>query len=265
MTRLVWPGVLAGCVVSICVCITGCGTGTYDAVVDRGVAAIRADAKFRGMFAPVQIPEVPYTVRVPVIFPNSYTPTSSHPDDGPKILPQRMQPPFMAAEENIKLMFEGTVKEGSSTLPFYVYLGASAVKPGEVDKFAAEIEKGVKTIVPADQAPSWEPVDADTPSGKAIHWRKMRLMIDQPFLVKLDGDDKPAAQNMPGILELWLHDAGEHAVMIAWRAPKQIEGPQQREFDSVGGMTVPVPNVKPDLSKWPVLTAGTLAPLEPTP
>jgi len=54
-------------------------------------------------------------------------------------------------------------------------------------------------------------------------------------------------------------------VIIVWRAPKQIEGPQQREFDSVGGMTVPVNNVKPDLSKWPALTAGTLAPLEEKP
>ncbi len=261
MTRFGWIGLLAGCATSL----VGCGTGTYDSVVDRGVATIRADAKFRGLFAPVQIPEAPYTVRVPVIFPNSYTPTSSHPVDGAKIKPQRMQPPFMSADENIKLMFEGTVKEGSSDLPFYVYLGASPVKPGEVDKFAADIEKGVKTIVPADQAPAWEPVDVDTPSGKALPWRKMRLTIDQPFLVKLDGDDTPEAQNMPGVLELWLHDAGDYAVMIVWRAPKQIEGPQQREFDSVGGMTVPVPNVKPDLAKWPALTAGTLAPLEPTP
>jgi len=188
MTRLICLGTLVGCAVSI----VGCGTSTYDTVVDRGVATIDN----RGLFAPVQIPDVPYTVRVPVIFPNSYTPTSSHPDDGAKIKPQRMQPPFMAADENIKLMFEGMVKEGNSSLPFYVYLGASPVKPGEVDKFASDIEKGVKTIVPADQAPSWEAVDVDTPTGKALPWRKMRLNLEQPFLVKLDGDDAADAQNM---------------------------------------------------------------------
>jgi hypothetical protein len=265
MTRLVWLGLLAGGIVSTCGLIVGCGTSTYDTVLDRGVATLRTEGKFRGLFAPVQIPDAPFTVRIPVIFTDSYTPDSSHPDDGAKILPQRMQPPFMASQNNIKLMFEGKVKEGNETLPYYVYLGASPVKPGEVDKFADAIEKGVKTILPADQAPTWEAIDADTPMGKAIHWRKMRVTIDQPFFINVEGADKPEVKTMPGVLELWLHDAGEYAVVIVWRAPKQIEGPQQREFESSGGLTMAVPNAKPDLSKWPILTAGTLAPVEPAP
>ncbi len=259
MTRLVGLGTLLG----MASLVTGCGVSDYDQLLDRGVARIRSEAKFQGLFAPVRIPDMPYTVRVPVIFPNSFTPTSSHPDDGGKIRPQRMQPPFVGSDDVVKLTFEGKVEEGNRKLPFYCYLAGRQVKPGEVDQYANVIEKAAQAAVQTGPKPTWELVDADTPEGKGLHWRKMRVEGDQPFFVLRDGDDKAELETMPGILELWLHDAGEYAIMILWRAPKEIQGSQERDIQSINGLVVPLPNVKPDLSKWPVLTAGTLAPASP--
>ena len=236
--------------------LSGCGTSQYNALANRGVARLRGEAKFQGLYAPTAIPGSPFSVRVPVIFTNSYTPNSGHPDDGDKINPLRMQPPFLPAGDAIKLTYEGTTKDAEGRkVPYYCYVAAGEAKPGEVDKLASDIESGLKQIFP-EPPPAWESVDADTPLGKAMNWRKIRAVGPQPFFVKVDG--KVEQQKLPGVFELWLHDAGDHVAIIAWRSPVSVEGPQTGEFTLVGGMAVPVDDAKPDFSKWPILTAGSL-------
>ena len=236
--------------------LSGCGTSQYNALASRGVARLRGEVKFQGLYDSAQIPGSPFSIRVPVIFTSSYTPTSGHPDDGEKINPQRMQPPFLPAGDAIKLTYEGTTKDAEDRkLPYYCYVAAGEAKPGEVDKLARDVESGLKQLFP-EPPPAWESVDADTPSGKATHWRKIRAVGPQSFFVKLDGNVE--RQNLPGVFELWLHDAGDHVAILAWRAPSAIEGPQTAEFTMVSGMAVPVDNAKPDFSKWPILTAGSL-------
>lgn len=235
--------------------ISGCGTSDYNQLVDRGVATIRASAKFQGLFAPASIPDAPYTVRVPVIFTTSYTAQSSHPDDGDKVNAQRVQAPFLPASLPTKLTFESTVKEGNRKLPYYCYLSVVDAKPGDFDRLAGEIAAALKQVSP-DPVPAWEPIDADTPTGKAIPWRRIRAEGEQPFLVKVN--DQLEAQKLPGVYEIWLHDAGDRIAMIAWRSPKEIEGPQTDDVRITGGLALPAPNAKPDFTKWPVLTAGTL-------
>lgn len=234
---------------------TGCGTSAYNSQVDRAFATLRNEAKFQGLYAPTQIPETQFSVRVPVIFTQSFTPQSAHPDDGDTINKKRMQPPFLPSDD-IRLTYEGmTPGADGSNLPYYCYLAVVDAKPGDADKLADAVMSGLKQLMP-DSKEKWESVDADTPEGKAIPWRKLRLTADQPFFVKVDG--KVETKNLPGIFELWLHDAGEHLVIIGWRTPSSIEGPQTGEFSLVGGIAVPTPNAKPDFTKWPVLTAGTL-------
>lgn len=236
--------------------LSGCGTSQYNALANRGVVRLRGEAKFQGLYAPTQIPGSPFSVRVPVIFTTSYTPNSGHPDDGEKISPQRMQPPFLPADDAIKLTYEGTTKDAEGRkLPYYCYLAAGEAKPGEIDKLARDVENGLKQLFP-EPPPAWEEVDADTPSGKASHWRKIRAVGPQQFFVKVN--DVVEKQSLPGVFELWLHDAGDHVVIIGWRAPSAVEGPQTAEFTVVSGMAVPVDDAKPDLSKWPILTAGSL-------
>jgi hypothetical protein len=242
-------------VATVLLIASGCGTSDYNQLVDRGVATLRSSVKFHGLFGPSTIPGTPYSVRVPVLYTNSYNQQSAHPDDGDKINPQRLQAPFMPASLPTKLMFEGTVKEGNRKLPFYCYITAVEAKPGDADRIASEIATGLKSVSP-DQAPVWEPVDADTPTGKAIPWRRIRAEGEQPFMVKVD--DQLEIQKLPGVYEVWLHEDSDQVVMIGWRAPKSIEGPQTNDIQVSGGLVLPVPNAKPDLSKWPVLTAGTL-------
>jgi hypothetical protein len=237
------------------VAVSGCGTSAYNSQVERAFAILRNQAKFQGLYAPTQIPETPYSVRVPVIFTNSYSAKSSHPDDGDTIHKQRMYPPFLPSNA-IKLTYEGmTTDNEGAKLPYYCYLAVAEAKPGDADKLATTVISGLRQAMPGSKE-DWEPVDADTPEGKAISWRKLRLTGDQPFFVKKD--DKVETRKLPGIFELWMHDAGDHIVMIGWRTPSSIQGPQKNEFTVVGGIAVPTDNAKPDFDKWPVLTAGTL-------
>ena len=102
-------------------------------------------------------------------------------------------------------------------------------------------------------------VDADTPTGRFVHWRKIRVEGEQPFQVKTN---QVETQNLPGIFELWIHDADDYVVLIGWRTPSSIEGPSVGS----GGDAVapksrfegPPKDAKLDLSEWPTATAGTL-------
>ena len=236
--------------------VTGCGTSAYNSQVDRAFATLRNEAKFQGLYAPTTIPDSQYSLRIPVIFTQSYTPKSSHPDDGDTINPKRMQPPFMQSDD-IKLTYEGMTPDAEGNqLPYYCYLAVAPAKPGDADKLATSVVAGLRQVMPESKE-DWVPVDADTPEGKAVSWRKLRITVDQPFFVKVN--DKVESRTLPGIFELWMHDAGEHLVIMGWRTPTSIEGPQTGEFTMAGGIAVPTPNAKPDFAKWPVLTAGTLA------
>ncbi len=257
--------VLPVCGLLLLATTTGCGTSAYNSQVDRAFASLRNEAKFQGLYAPMQIPDTQFSLRVPVIFTQSFTPKSSHPDDGDTINPKRMQPPFLPSDD-IRLTYEGMTPDTDGVnLPYYCYIAVADAKPGDADKLADSVISGLKQLMP-DSKEEWVPVDADTPEGKAIPWRKLRLTVEQPFFVKVN--DKVETRNLPGIFELWLHDAGDHLVIMGWRTPSSIEGPQTGEFSVAGGIAMPTPNAKPDFTKWPVLTAGTLtadAALAPAP
>ncbi len=241
----------------------GCGSSDYNNVVNRGVARIRAEAKFQGLYAPTPIPETELQIRVPVIFIHSYTPTSSHPDDGDTINRDRVRPPFLR-DDALKLTYESSTPNGAGDkLPYYLYIAVNDSKPGDMEKLSDLLIGLLKSAVP-DVTAQWEEIDADTPEGKAIHWRKLRATVEQDFLVKTNAG-QIEKRKLPGIFEIWLHDTGKQLVMLGWRAPSEVEGPQNGEFLTVGGMAVPTENAKPDFSKWPVLTAGTLVAVEATP
>jgi hypothetical protein len=111
----------------------------------------------------------------------------------------------------------------------------------------------------AQAAPTWETVDAEAPSGFSVHWRKIRFVGPQPFLVKTD---KVAPQTLPGKFELWLHDTGDSIVLIAWRAPDQAIGPSSAGGDAKSvehALSGPPDDAKLDFDSMPTATAGTIA------
>lgn len=237
----------------------GCSASEYNELVAKRADEMVLGQQFQGLFQPVQLGEVPISIRVPMVFSKSYTEDSEHKDDGDKIAPERFQPPFMTLP-GLKMCFEGTGKAGSMNLPFYCYLAAQPSRPGDLDKVAADLVAQLKEKYP-DAPLTWEEVDCASPDGTSKHWKKLRVVGDQPFRVKQNG--KVADERLQGIFELWLFDAEQHVVIVGWRAPTAIEGPT--EPPPAGTIVNPLTNqpTKPDLARQPALTAGTVKLLPP--
>jgi hypothetical protein len=253
------------CGAALALFLTGCGTSQYNALMGRRLTALRGAVKFQGLYAPTRLGDTPFSIRVPLEFEHSYEATSAHDDDGAVINPERLQPPFLKLP-GFKLCYEGTTQSGNDTLPYYCYLAAEPIQPGGADKLLAQLQAQLKAAFPppkpeaegkgdVEAALEWRPLDADTPEGLNIHWRKIRVEGEQPFMVKTG--DKVAPQKLPGIFELWAHDAGEYVVLVGWRAPKSIDAPSETKY--VDPFNRPS-NLKPDLREdgMPFKTAGTL-------
>jgi hypothetical protein len=238
----VTAGRLAGIAALVLAC-AGCGVSQYNSLIGQRLAALRSASKFEGLYAPTQIPGTPFSIRVPQAFEHSYEPNSSHEDDGGPISPDRLQPPFLKLP-GLKVTYEGkATSSAGASLPFYCYLAVQPSQPGGVDKLVGQLEGQLKEKFPKAVG-AWQPVDAETPEGRNVHWRSLRIEADQQFFVK--SGEKAVPGNMPAIFELWVHDAETHVVIVGWRAPKSIDGPSE-------GVAV-----KPDLSTMPAKTAGTL-------
>lgn len=256
-------GALLACA-ALTVLLAGCGVSQYNALANRRVGALRGEVRFRGLYAPSQVPGTPFSIRVPIVFSGSYQENSSHKDDGAVISPDRLQPPFLKLP-GFKLCFEGTNTSGTTRLPFYCYVAARPAQPGDADKLAGQLQAQLKKTFP-DTPDEWQVVDAESPTGVAVHWRKIRVEGEQPFMVK--EADQVKSQSLPGVFELWIHDADNYVAMIAWRTPKSIEGapaaaptgdaPASDANPLVNLLEGPPKDAKLDMTELPAATAGTL-------
>jgi hypothetical protein len=132
-------------------------------------------------------------------------------------------------------------------------------KAGDADLIAKDLHEKLKETF--KDTPEFEVIDADTPSGKPVQWKKLRITADQPFKVLNPSTRKMAAQNLPAIFELWVCDKTDYVVLMAFRAPVAVEGqpPPAPAADSPAAPTLQPPTpVKIDMSGLPALVAGTI-------
>jgi hypothetical protein len=256
-----WPARIAwACFFAL---LAGCGTADYERLLTKRLNDLRSAEPFRTLFGPTELPDTPMKIRVPMAFKTSYMENSPHPEDGAKISPDRAQPPFLPLP-GFKLCYEGHVPSAEGQPPFYCYLAAVPAKAGDAAKMAADLQAALKAKF-KDVPDAWETVDANTPENKALAWRKIRVTGEQPFRVKDAG--KVVSKNLPGVFELWMHDAGDYIVLVGWRAPTAIEGPTgpppAPAMSPTGVMVQSVQEAKPDFSTMPALTAGTLTIQQP--
>jgi hypothetical protein len=227
---------------------SGCGTSEYNALTAKRANTLYAQAPFRSLYGPTPLDPTPLSIRVPTVFSKAYYPDSPHPLDGPKINPQRVQPPFLEIP-GLKVCYEGTFDLEGRRLPFYCYLAAVPGKAGDADKLAAELQAELKKKFPSTPD-GWEDVQADTQDGSYIAWKKIRVTADQSFLVQVTN---PVPTDVPGDFELWIHELPDYVVLVGWRSPSSIDGPIPD-----AGKGAPEPK-RPDFTKMPKLTAGTLS------
>lgn len=235
--------------------LPGCGGPAYESLLKKRLDYLRAGAPFRILYSSKRIADTPISVRIPLAFGKSYTPDSEHPDDNGPIRPDRIQPPFLPLP-GFELCYEDTVNREGGRLPFYCYL--AVVPNGDAERLRTDLQAKLKAKFP-ETPDQWDNVDAKTPEDKAVQWKRIRIEAEQPFFVGRE----PEPRMMPGIFELWVHEAQNNVVLIGWRTPTVIDGkvvPPTRQ-DLLKLLTS---ERQPDFSSMPALTAGTLK-VEPLP
>jgi len=225
--------------------VSGCGTSEYEALVAARFKDVQLQGPFRKLFAPAAIPGTPFKIRVPMVFNSSYLANSPHTDDGEKINPQRVQPPFLELP-GFRLCYEGVAASVSSSPPFYCYLAAFPCKPGDGEKWEADLQAKLKALFP-NTPDTWETVQALTPKGDSLTWKKIRVINEQDWLTN-DAEGKVKPTRMNGTFELWLYEGNDHIVLMAWRVPASLDAPP------AGGGA----DDRPDMAIMPGRTAGTL-------
>ncbi len=235
-----------------CALLSGCGTADYEQLASRRVEEFRGSAPFKTLFGPTELADTPIRIRVPMIFKNSYMENSAHPDDGARISPDRLQPPFLPLP-GFKVCYESMFGVAGKPVPYYCYLAAVPAKPGDADKLADQLMAALKEKF-KETPDTWELVDAATPTTKSLPWKKIRVTADQSFR-SFDGQ-KVSPGTLPGIFELWLHDAPGYIVLVGWRVAVGAEGAEA--WVDPTRPNAPASEPKLDLAKMPALTAGSL-------
>ncbi len=200
--------------------LSGCGTGAYDELMTQRLAELNRMGPFVALHGAQTLEGTRVKIRVPQVFKASYTELSSHPQDGPKIFAQRVQPPFMRLP-GFRLCFEASELDAQNfRLPCYCYLAAIPVKPGLT--LAAPIAAKLKQEFPAANA-AWEPAAVRSPAGTEVAWQKIRVEGEQLFNVKRPSQPQPEFMKFPGIFELWMYESVDYIVLIGWRVPASLE------------------------------------------
>jgi hypothetical protein len=236
--------------------LCGCGTSEYNRLATHRLGTARGEAKFRSLFGPTALADTPIKIRVPMVFRTSYREDSAHPIDGPKVHPDRLQPPFLELP-GFKICYEGLCNDPSvGRLPYYCYLAAVPGKPGDAENLAKELQAKLREKF-KDAPDEWSVVDAETPDGKAVQWKKIRVQGVQPFRFL---KDQKMSHDLPGIFELWICEKADYIVMVGWRSPESVQGPPAGPAPTTLVELLAAPrDVKLDLASLPGLTAGTIS------
>ena len=253
------------CVVALLAAASGCGTPAYTDLLNHRLDELRAGAPFRVLYGPTRLPDTPIQVRLPQAFRRSFVEISPHPDDGERVRADRIQPPFLKLD-GFRMCYEGRGNDpNAGVVNFYCYLWAIPSKAGEADKIAADIQTKLNDAFKESKA-EWQSVDAATPDGKALSWRKIRVEGPQKFAHYRNQEDKnnKASAEFPAIFELWMFDTQEYVVLIGWRSPTSVVGVAAPSKDPLELLSRPNQD-KLDLENLPILTAGSLVIAAPEP
>jgi hypothetical protein len=209
----------------LCLC-WGCGTGDYEARLDKNLGDLKKGSKFNELNPAQELPDSKVSIRIPNIFQGPPLPeTTEDRRKNPMLLP------------GLKLTYEAAIEDKEhGFLPYYCYVGISGLPASQV-----ELNLPSQYTIQNFAVIQWAPFSAKTAEGRETQWKKLRVTGDMEFNYKTpNGQER--YQKMPGILEIYLYqEPGAPVVIIAWRMPANIEGPLQVNLD-----------------KWAALIAGSV-------
>jgi hypothetical protein len=207
--------------------LVGCGTGEYERRLNNRGERLRKEqeraqkeSKFNDLYDWLKLTDVPaVSVRVPVLFKDP--PLVEGAQVNGKVVDVRRVKPVQFDLPWLKLTYEGFVDGADGKTPYYCYVAAAEMPADQLQTFQGTVSAALNAK-PHDSLVDWADYQADTPDGKQIAWKKLRFVGPQEF-VTLDAGGQEQFKNLPGVLEVYVHEEAGICVLIAWRAPSSIE------------------------------------------
>jgi len=213
--------------------VAGCGTGEYQARMEKQIAALRELARFNDLQKlTYTLPATNVTLRVhqKLEGPVDMGGRSSF---GASIPSAEIQPPGwrMPGQRATARMF---VKDNENReWPVYCYFGEVAV-PALADgaKLFREFVKGTLEQTKVLAVGNWEEVQIKQPGGNLLPCWRIRAVGEMPFLLKsggpsgapaTPGSTGPQAAKTSGVLQIYIPNNDLSLVLIGWLAPQIVE------------------------------------------
>ncbi|HEY1784513.1 MAG TPA: hypothetical protein VGG30_03155 [Pirellulales bacterium] len=240
--------------------LSGCGTGYYDALFEQHLKEIELASQFSVLYPGLsQIPGTNLGIRLPKVFDKPYNKNSTYSfDPNGEIDPERLNPPFLNPFPGLVNCYEVFAKESTGeNLPYYLYTGVRVLAPEGKAALEQELLGKLKAIVPTA---SLDDVQAVTPRGAKVAWKKIAITMPQSFFPS--GKGRTGGMMQPGVFELWFYEAPTGLVMLGWRAPETLA--EQVKLNGLATLTAGTLEVKPEEAKPAVpAAADAAAPAQP--
>ena len=199
--------------------VSGCGTGEYESRLTKRAVRSQNALNFNELYAPQQLPGTSVSVRVPVLFTDSPLVEGAPDKDGNPVDLRRVKPGLFELPW-LKFTYEGYVDDPQGgKLPYYCYVAAvdkAAAGANPDAAWSGELSNKGGTLDP------WTDFQGNTPDGGTVPWKKLRFTGPQEFYT-INGNGQKQFVQLPGVLEVYLHEEAGFYVLIAWRMPVSVE------------------------------------------
>jgi len=218
MSKHLWrPCLATGLILGIGACC-GCGAKEYQQRMAAGLEQVRQGSAFNELlYDAADLEGTQVSVRVPKVFKQSFKEGSAI--GGKPVDPRRVKPPKVDLTE-FNIAYEALAPASGGKVAYYCYLGAATSSGGK----AADPTNGMAMEL-QDKFPNgtgdWEEVRLPTPEGRVLTWKKIRATGTQEFYY-VDNSNKASFKAMPGILEVYYHQAAGSSVVVCWRVPTAL-------------------------------------------
>ena len=225
-----------------CGCL-GCGTAEYERRLNAPKTPVGSGSAATGqheLYAPSPLEGTPFSVRVPTVFGGSFREGSVV--DGQPVDKRRVHPPFLTVP-GLKLTYEAFTKDSAGgKQPYYCYLAAVEESSRSQDSLADTIRKEIRGGL-GDRAADWQDAQSRSVEGLPTSWKKIRGAADQEFYY-VDQAGVKKYVRVPGIIELWMRSQGGYVIIIGWRVPETIAGPNYVGLDQKAQLVAGTVTVK---------------------
>lgn len=203
----------------------GCGTGEYEARMEKTIDRLKRLEKFNEVLAEKAylVPGTKITLRLPLIYDQSKMKTQAEGmvAAGGSLPALPTQPPFMKIPGFRLCCYDSVTEEKQKPKIFFLYVGVVEVLPEAAGgkPFLPQLFKVQLDATFPGTTGEWDTITVETPEGDQLSWMKLRSQGEQVF--------DAGQQKVQGIYEVYIHQTEHYQFIVATRMPADLDGKTQ--------------------------------------